>query len=598
MADAIEFNAEKLTRLRNALQASRKHMSAYRESRLEAIKQFVGRHYAENAALDRVPLNLIGLAILIYARNLAARTPRTMVNTQYPQLRPVADVTGMAVNHLLSEISFGETLKAAAIDALLGCAVVKVGLEVGGALNGQPDGQEPQGFTHDVGQPYADLVDLDDFVIDMTARRYDQVQFAGNRYRVPLSWAQENELFDAKARKQLTATVKNAVDEDKGVETSKDVLTKSSAFDEDEYEPFVELWDLWLPFENLFITFAADSADNGVPLRAVEWYGPETGPYHILGFQKIPNQILPLPPASMWLDIHELANKVFRKLGRQAEREKTVLGIPDGSADDGKRIIDANDGDGVRMDNPDKIREYKFGGVSQLSLAFLVQLRSIFSWQAGNLDSMGGLSAMAETLGQDQLLAANSSKMLREMQDQMLQFAQNIIKSLAWYLWTDPLIDLPMSKRIEGTGIDVQVRFNPEVREGDFLDYNFSIDPFSMQDVTPNQKMQTLMQIIMGVVAPFQQQMAAQGVGVSMDALFDLISQWSNLPELKQVLVYQTPQLNQNEGPVGTPPNKPSITKRTYERVNRSSVTRPGEDMQTMQQLMGAASPSMQQGVA
>lgn len=57
-------------------------------------------------------------------------------------------------------------------------------------------------------------------------------------------------------------------------------------------------------------------------------------------------------------------------------------------------IISSNDGETLRLDNPDRAREYRFGGIDQPSLAFLLQVKDLFVYLGGNLDSLGGLALM------------------------------------------------------------------------------------------------------------------------------------------------------------------------------------------------------------
>ena len=104
---------------------------------------------------------------------------------------------------------------------------------------------------------------------------------------------------------------------------------------------------------------------------------------------------------------------LFRKLGRQAERQKTLLGVMGDAQRDGERIGSASDGDIVTMDNPEKAKELTFGGVNPDNFNFVIALRDLFSWTAGNLDAIGGLGPQAPTATQEKLIAISSNKRLR-----------------------------------------------------------------------------------------------------------------------------------------------------------------------------------------
>ena len=548
----VSFNQTHLTKLRRAVDYSRRQLQPFRQQRYEVIRQYVGFHYSDDGASDRVPVNLLELAINIYTQQMAARIPQVLVSTSFRQLKPSAANFELALNHLLKEIKFGETTRMAVVDALFSLGIIKTGLERRSSV-------EIDGYLHDVGQPFADMISLDNWVHDTTATRLDQCQFMGDRYRLPLELVKESKAF--KNTDSLQATVKTAYNEDG--DSKAESLSHGAQVDPDEYKEHVELWDIWLPLENLLITIPAEG--EGKPLRVIDWDGPETGPYHLLSFSPVPGNIMPLAPSGLWMDLHDLANRLFRKLGRQAERQKTVLGIQSGAEDDGNRIIKANDGETLRMDNPDRAREYRFGGIDQPSLAFLLQVKDLFVYLGGNLDSLGGLSPMADTLGQDQLLAQNASKRVADMQDRVIAFTKEVIGALGFYLWTDPLINLPLTKRVPGMEeLSIPVTFDAESREGDFLDYNIEIEPYSMQHQSPQMKLQTLVQVFQQFIAPFAPMMAEQGIGITQ------------------------PSGRFEKTMVGQPPQKMGgTTRHISERVNRPGATRSGKDAALMQTLLG-----------
>ena len=572
----INFKKSKLKRLRQAIDYSRQKLQPFREQRYETVRQYVGFHYSDDGAADRVPVNLLELAVNIYTQQMAARSPRALVTTSFKPLKPMAANFELAINQLVKEIRFGETIRLAVIDALFSMGIIKSGLERKASV-------EIEGYLHDVGQPFADNISLDNWVHDTTATRLEQCQFMGDKYRLPLDLVKQSKAFTN--TENLKATIKSGYNE-KG-DTKTESLSHGQQTDSEEFREHVEVWDIWLPFDNILMTIPAEG--EGKPLRVIEWDGPETGPYDILSFNPVPGNIMPLGPASLWMDMHDLSNRLFRKLGRQAERQKTVLGVQSGAEDDGRRIIKANDGEALRMDNPDRAREYKFGGIDQPSLAFLLQVKDLFAYLGGNLDSLGGLSPMADTLGQDQLLAQNASKRVADMQDRVIDFTRNVVKSLGFYLWNDPLIDLPLTKRVPGfDDLSVPVTFGPDSREGDFLDYNIEIEPYSMQHQSPQMKLQTLTQVFGQFVVPFAPMLAEQGIGINFESLLKTISKYANVTELNDILEFSQSAGTNDRQMVGTPPVKMGTTKHISERVNRPGATRHGKDAALAQIMLGS----------
>lgn len=118
----------KFDKLHNAVEWSIKQLATPRKKRVEAIKQFVGSHYSDGGAEQRVPTNFIELAVTIYTRQLAARAPRVLITTGVQNLRPMAKDMEIALNQIPGEIGLGNTLRSAVVDAMFSFAVVKVGI--------------------------------------------------------------------------------------------------------------------------------------------------------------------------------------------------------------------------------------------------------------------------------------------------------------------------------------------------------------------------------------------------------------------------------------------------------------------------------------
>lgn len=572
------------TRLATAVRGSVKRLRSFRENRLDLLRQYVGKHYGEGGTIEMVPVDLLALFCSIMLQNLVGNVPRVLVSTHAIELKPKAYKLQLALDYLLDQLVFARVMTDTVMDALFGIGIVKVGLMRTSAT------VEIEGFRHDIGQPCADTVSLDDWVHDTTARRYEQVQFAGNRYRLPYEDVVEASTFEKKAVDRLKPTSKyeQRVEGD-STEKAEDLGHGHPGIADDEYKEYVELYDLWLPQEQQFITVPVEDFDN--PLRVMDWDGPDNGPYHLLNFNPVPDNIMGLPALALLQDLHDLINKVFSKLGRQANRQKSLLGFTAATEDDARRIQSAADGDIIRIERSDKAEELKFGGIDQAGFAFFTQLRGLFSYLAGNLDALGGLGPQAQTYSQDRLLSSTASKQLERMQKEELAFFQNVIRDLGWYLWTDPLIELPLVKRIPGTDIELPVKWTGDDQAGAFFDYNIRIEPYSLQYQSPTDRIQTLTGILERVVLPLAGQIQEQGGQIDMNALLTLLGRYADMPELADVVKFQgiteQPERQPAGGGGGEQARKSPTSRRVYERVGRPGMTRAGQDAVLMQALLG-----------
>lgn len=566
-----------MLRLRSALSASINAMQPFRNHWMFAKRQYAGRHYgpAEDGSQENVPVNLIELFVNIYTQQLASNTPQALVVTEQEQLRPLAYDHQLSVNQLLNEIDLQSSLETWVVEALFSLGILKVGIS---------EDAKALGLRRNRNQPYAEPVLLDDYIVDMRARDDGQKSFEGNRYRVPLEWARDNQAFDRRERQRLRRTSTRYEDTDDNGDRAEDLSLGSGMQHDDELEDMVELIDVFLPRQGLLMTISAQHAE--APLRVIEWEGPECGPYHTLGFNRVPGNLMPLSPMAALLDLHEMTNQAWRKLARQADRMKSVNYYKLGADEDASRVLETGDGGSVGVSDVDNlVKEYRYGGPDNALLGFAIKANQEFSRHGGNLDVLGGLASQAGTLGQEELLKASSSGRVNYMQNKMVRATAGVIRSLAFWDWHDPFRVRHLTRVLPGLSIRDPFEVTPEMRrEHDFFEFNFRIEPHSLQFQGPGQRLNVLTSTLERLVWPVLPVLAQQGVAPNFFKLFDYVAQYANLPEFRDVLAITGPV--QSAGPI-QPPRMAAQTKRTYERVNRPGMTRDGADRTLTNVLMG-----------
>lgn len=569
-------------RLQDAVDWSRRQLEVPRRARVDAVKQFVGGHYARGGAEKLVPVNLLELAVTIYLRHLAARAPRVMVTSRVDELKPFARNMELALNQIPDEIGLEATFRRAVLEALFGgVGVVKVGIASGG--------DTVQG--HDVGRTFVDLVSLDDYFLDMAAKSREAIQFEGNDYWLDVESARA--MGDGAGLEPDEHTVHGEDGEPRaegvGRDTGADLLREK-----------VWLRDVWVPSEQCLITYAVKTRKV---IREVPWDGPESGPYHSLSFTDVPGNLLPLAPVSLWLDMHELANVLFRKLAKQAIAKKTVAAFAGGNDESVEALKRAADGEGIKYTGQDP-KQIQVGGIDAPTLAFFLQNRDLFNYLGGNLDTLGGLAPSAETASQDRLLNEAAGARMASMKGAVVSFARGVWKALAWYEWTDPVRVRAIAKPIPGTDMVLRREWSAETREGDFLDFNLDVDPYSMEDDTPATKVQKLLAVLERVVFPAMPLIQAAGGQLDSRRLMELLARYEGLDELRELIRFGEPiEGDPSSGGSGAPSFKPAHTKRTYERVNRPGATRSGKDDVMSRLLMGGGvqqseAASLSRGIA
>lgn len=563
-----------LKRLTRAMEQARRDLEPFRTNRRDFIKQFVGRHYSDSGTSEKVPVNLLELEVSILTRLLAARQPQVLVTTVPAELKSMARNYELALDDAMIELDFAELMNSAVLEACFSAGIIKFGIAQGGEVQVMND-------WIPIGEVFMDMVDLDDWVHDTDAKTFKRIQFCGDRAWLDWEWVQESGLY--KNLDGLTPAGKQIWDE-QGEERA-DAIDQEDTSRDATYKEQIAIWSMYLPEDNLVVGIPEQN-----PTRIIlehPWDGPIGGPYRMLSLSRVPGAIMPLSPAALTLDLHELANALFRKVARQAERQKKFGVYNPSGVEDAERLKNVIDGQMIRMDNPENVQEKSVGGADPQTHAMYLTAKETHNWIRGNLDALGGLGPQSETATQDQMLMAAAGKRPDDMQERVTDFARELVRALAWYEWTEPVRSRVLEKPIAGTDMKILTRWSAETRRGEFLHYNFEIQPYSMQPRTPASQLQTLSIVFREFIAPYVGALAEQRITPNFEKILSLIARFTNWSELEEILNFSRPTERQTEGPRGdAQPRMAPHTVRENVRVNRSGTTRAGKDQAMVAWLM------------
>ena len=569
-----------VSRLRHAMKLDRAKLEAFRKKRFLRIQKMLGTNYSDNAAAKRRPINLLALFIAIHHRQLAAGRPACIIQTTDDSLKPTAADFEIRMNERVEEIGLEYTVKSWVLDALLGIGIVKCGWAAG-------DEVELDGEKMYRGESFAECVHLDDWSHDMAARKWYETQYEADRYPMVYDAFKGSSLFENKEGLQATPNTSNNEQGDPRVKS----MSGADDYSVSRLEKTIELWDVFLPHHQKVVTIPAEGGRD--PVRVVDWKGPVVGPYHKLCYGDVPDNTMPLPPTANLVDLDDLANLLLNKAGQQSSRQKTI-GTFMGNDEDAVRINKTKDGEWCNIKNPGGVKEMKFGGPDAVILAFFLQVKDMFNYEAHNMDSVGGLSPQSRTLGQDQMLQMSASQGLAEMQDRTSTATGRLLKSIGWYEWNDPATEKMIYKKVPGYDFGVHVLWSPMLRLVPFEKFKIEFQPYSMMHTTPQMKLQAITMFLTNYLAPFAQQMAAQGKSINFDYLKEIAGKFTNTPELENVLTSLDQQtmmmMSGGGGGEGMDAGMSPVTSRTYNRTNTPSATRSGKDNVMMRALIGQAS--------
>ena len=342
-----------VARLRENMDWSAQQLLPFKQNHADCIKYFAGSRYGRSKTQDKTPMNIMRLAVDIWTRQLVSQDPRCLVLTRAIELKMPAYELELATNHLLAMMEFGESLAHVVRSGIFTMGIMKIGLT-------DEYLAEAKGIPSSGGQPYAENILFEDWNHDMNARRFNECEWMGNRYRLPYDVIMNNPEFDQEAKDsigkgiQMRAGIEGGVGRETQMES--DLSTERSIM-RTEYRDHVELWDIYFPQLQKFITMPAQSGTRLLQER--DWEGPKHGPYHLLTFSDVPGNLIPAAPAQHLFDMQDLLTRTFNQLGRQALRQKTLT-VVDGAAEadgTGERVMNGDDGQVIKTGSFDGVRE-------------------------------------------------------------------------------------------------------------------------------------------------------------------------------------------------------------------------------------------------
>ena len=581
-------NEKAVSELGGALLESRRRLEPFRRVYKMAVEQNVGSWYSTGGPEKPVVLNLMEMAVSVHYRALFPKPPQIAVTTRESRFKPAGWKLQNVVNRRLLDESIQRQLGLSILDSIYGIGLVKIGVNRTSSF--RYDAQTGAPETIELVDPYISRILLDDWVHDMSARAFEETQYQGHRYRIPLEEVLADESLDAEGRKKV-----QVLDGLKGNDGRVSDIQGRGVLP-GEYGQQCELWEVWLPQEALVCTF---TEDYEILLKCQEYKGPQNGPYRGLWFEEVPGNTMPLAPAMQWQSLHRMANSSLRKLDRQARRAKTVHAVQGADTADAERYRSSGDGDMIASKSQISLQEIKSGMMDQSLFTWVLQLKNFYSWQAGNLDTIGGLSTASDTVGQDKILNANSNQKISAMIDRTRTFLKGVLSDYAYWMWTDPLQRYETEVEIEEYSKEfgkMQTALTPEERQHSIDMHELEIEPYSMISNTPQEKAQILDATI-AAAAPFMSMMQEQNLTFDLETYFKLMAQYRNMPELGDLVRSNGMPLTLDRGGDASQMRAPAITRRTNERVSRSAGPAPGNASQ-IQQFMSAGQQQQQTGAA
>lgn len=466
----------------------------FRNARVMFLRNYVGQYYDQaSGQVGTEALNLIYNAIRNLIPNIVMNFPKHTIESRFLANKDYGELLELALSDHDKKIKIRDVYRRVIVDSIFTLGILKTGLAESDSVYAL------DAYDHiDVGEIYTECVDFDNFVVDPNSREhmFRDAAFMGDKICVPRQKLLESGLYNNDLIMRLPRVGGQHV-ETKAEEFSRHKIRDSNP--DLRLQEEVELIELWVPEADAVVTIPG-AKDIVLPdfLRVDDYYGPDDGPYTFLSMSPpVPGNPLPVPMVGVWNDLHTLSNRMAKKIIDQAERQKDIVGYRRAAADDAQEALDASDGEAVAMEDPDGLRVHSFGGQQQSNEVHLASLNNWFNMVASNPEALAGQRFDSSSATEARILANNANIGLEDAKDLVYQMGSTEARKRAWYMHTDPFINLPLVRRVEipptigqgpmgptvlqpGQLVDVQVYLTPEARSGDFLDFSFDIRPESM----------------------------------------------------------------------------------------------------------------------
>lgn len=526
-------NDEKRGRLLKAIRSSRNAMEPFQRVRKELIKDYCGSWYSEGGAENKTLVNLINQTARIYTISLAANNPQVLVSTPRTENIAFARRFEVNLNKLISDMTLDKTFRQIVLDAFfcLGCGVVMM-RDTDLRFHGMLESEEE--VWYDPGEPWLNRVSLDDLILDMSAKELSKMRYCGHRYRADYEKVMSEPGYSKKVKEKLKPTNRSHHDQ---TGAARDIASDDS--EDDDLKDMVWLMDIWIAENNSVVTMACDQGDLE-PLIERDWKGSQAGPYKFLSLGDTPDNVIPTSPAINLKGMHDMQNRLHRRMEDDSDAHRKVNAYPPGASDDAKRLQTAGRNDWVKIGDPRAISQIELGGIDQRDMALATFIQTEYDRLAGNLQAMGGLGAQAATVGQEELIHGQLSKNVADMRMGVVMFAAECILDLGRLMWEDETLELRTSMPVGNSGIHVRSDWEPGHRLGEFDDYEFKVEPYSMVFKTPQQHLQEYFQVLREI-APLWPMFQASGATLNVQVLVREMARLMNKPEIEQLITFANP---------------------------------------------------------
>lgn len=491
---------------------------------------------------DYDPANSMFEYVSLVLPRLIYDNPTCRVTSRRPiQQRMTAEKMQLALNLWCKSTGFRDTMQQIAVDSFFAWGIALTRNE---PMMGQSMSSDDPQYL-----PKVYRINPEHFFVDPASMDLMNCKYMGHKYVS----SKADLLAIAEKDKTYNKETIEKIAEGSGVSDARQGYQSSYAGYRDE----IAVYEVWIPsskpskngkFHGKIYTFAMNSEaygseatdkDYGQIREPVDYYGPRTGPYSIFGFYTVPNNPYPLSPLVASNPIIRDLNNHYRAITYGAGAYKRLVLVDSKNRQLPQQIKDSPDLFVVPVDSldGDRVVPLEIGGITQQQLAYVNDLQQRIDKLSGMSEVHRGNISGDATATEVSVAESASGMRMAHMQRQFRSALERIMKSVAWYLFHDDRVQLPLGQE----GIDLLAEVDPVFKggsgAGNYEDLDLEIDPYSVEKTNQASQQRRATEVIglIGNLSP----LIPQAPYVDWPKLIDYLGQSLNMPELGNIIDMQ-----------------------------------------------------------
>lgn len=532
------YDPKQYANLRRTVKYNYRELKPFRDVRRLNVEAARGHYYRtknDPPDADRNPVNMMDQFQETLVRSFVQSNPRARITSRTAP--KIAAIFQEHVNRTIREIVLLHTLRRCVQEAVLGYLGI-------GYCGIAPTDNDP------TGESFCDPIALPNFVVDLAHDEFHRADLMGHRFDRRIVELRGNESYDQEMVAKLKGRRSGMSELHDGDDDEDYDEEQGSLFDS------ADIWAIQVQPANLVI-YMSEQSSIDKPLRVESLDAPEFGPYVLLAFDRVPDELMPNSRAAMMLDMHAFVNGQYRRVFMQEDQAAEFHTYEGGSEEDARQIRDAMDGGLYLVNNNAAVQRRTKGGTNPQALATAIHGRRLFDELSGNVRQLGGIPSGADTATQARIDQANVSHLIRDMQLQVVAFTKQILQNIAWAEWTHPTRTRQVDLKIGRRGMAVSEMWSPAMREGDFIEHEIDIIPDSMEHRSSGQQLEHLIRAVQNVVVPMMQMPTERPVVLKPPEFLRKYAELDNLPELAEVADYAADEAFVTRPPATGAPRTP-----------------------------------------